>query len=498
MISIDITDTRIKLARAKVSKKKIKITDTVSRTLSPGCVENGYIADLLLLAGEIADMLAGEGIRDKKVILCLNSGVIFSKEILLPKPRAQEPVAVTEAMIANDMGLGDDYNITYTIVDEVIDEGLKKLRLIAMACPQEMVDQYIELCDQLGLKPAQIVIGSNSVNRMVQQSGTFTDKMPLLMAQIDEGFINITLYVENGVSMSRYVKIEAGDYEHSADYINLAVFDNLFRMVHFYSQQHGAEPIKCIQYHGAVANKDAMGKTLKQFNLPYAELTRPQGMSATIELDHVMFASALGAFYPVDPKRENINLINSPALRSKRAARRFTAFAAVFAACCAALVFGLTVYSGLIASYAEASLQALQVEYQNLRHDEVNEEVARKKSAMERFTSFSEKVELARDLFDFQPKMTGDILERLEETLLPGMRVVGSVTVSGYEVSATFECADPKQPNQYMLALEADPYFEGITFGDYTASQNEAGASTYTFTLQMRIKGGNVFAAQER
>ena len=74
---------------------------------------------------------------------------------------------------------------------------------------------------------------------------------------------------------------------------------------------------------------------------------------------------------------------------------------------------------------------------------------------------------------------------------LNGMKLVDSVSISGYSVSATFSCTNQAQPSQYVRALIAQGYFENITYNGYAVEVGEDKKETITFGLTMLLKAGN-------
>ena len=118
MLSIDITDKQVKLVRGTLSGNKIRVLEVETRDLTIGSVSNGYITDIPMVAGEITDIIATKNIKEKEAIVCINSGSILYKDLVVPKPKKITNSAAIEAMILNTMGITKEYNISYSIVGE--------------------------------------------------------------------------------------------------------------------------------------------------------------------------------------------------------------------------------------------------------------------------------------------------------------------------------------------------------------------------------------------
>ena len=237
MLSIDITDRQIKLVRGSAQGNKIKIDEVDFREIEKGLVSNGYIADVPLVAAEIIDMINTRAIKEKDTIVSISSSSILYKELMLPKPRKLSNTAAIEAMIGSNMGISGDYNISYTIVGETVDENKNPLiKVLATACPQRLVGGYVKLFTHMGLALKAVNISNNAISRLIQNTPKMSGYMPLLLVQIDKEFLNINLYEDNVLSFSRYFKIDPADYNNAEDSVNQAIYDNLFRMFQFFSQ----------------------------------------------------------------------------------------------------------------------------------------------------------------------------------------------------------------------------------------------------------------------
>ncbi|MCL2076998.1 MAG: pilus assembly protein PilM [Oscillospiraceae bacterium] len=488
MLSIDITDTQIKLVEAVVSGK-ITVKRAASRDLPTGCIENGRIIDMHIVAGEITDILVTEGISDREAVICINSGLILYKEIEIPKPKAGSETFVVQSIIQNEMSLGDEYNITYTISEEIYTDEGYKLKVIAAACPQTMIDIYLELARQVGLKCKLIVVSNSCITRLIMKSTVYKDLSPLLLLQVDKNFINISLYNKGALIFSRHTKIDASDYENNPDYVNLAIFDNVFRTMHLLEQNELADQIKDIHYFGAVKDAKALQLTLQQLNLTARELAFPVDIIKKKSFAFGEFANVIGSLLKVDLKTENINLLNTKSQRIKSMNLKFAVTALVTAGVCGGVVLGAWLFTNIITNTKESELAILDATYESKRSNEMTIYVAEMEAAVGKFETYADMVDTAKILFEFQPKMTSEIVEHITRDFLPGMAILEDFTVDEYTLFVRFRCTDESHPAVFTERLIESGYFEDVRFYGYSSSEDGG----YTFYLNMRIKGGNIF-----
>ncbi|MFR4022337.1 MAG: hypothetical protein ACLTZI_04565 [[Eubacterium] siraeum] len=165
-------------------------------------------------------------------------------------------------MIGSNMGISGDYNISYTIVGETVDENKNPLiKVLATACPQRLVDGYVKLFTHMGLSLKAVNISNNAISRLIQNTPKMSAYMPLLLVQIDKEFLNINLYEDNVLSFSRYFKIDPADYNNAEDYVNQAIYDNLFRMFQFFQSRKDMKPIKEMMFYGEIDDFIALTET---------------------------------------------------------------------------------------------------------------------------------------------------------------------------------------------------------------------------------------------
>ncbi|MCL2018195.1 MAG: hypothetical protein FWG70_00420 [Oscillospiraceae bacterium] len=506
MISIDITDTRIKLLDAAVSGK-IAVKKAVVRDLPPGCIENGRILDMHIVAGEITDILVTEKISEREAVICINSGMILYREIEIPKPKAGSENFVVETIIQNEMSLGDEYNITYSISEEIITDEGPKLKVIAAACPQSMIDIYLELSRQVGLKAKLVVVSNSCITRLVRRSSVYKAFSPLLVLQVDKNFININLYHKGGaVAFSRHTKIEASDYENSKDYINLAIFDNLFRTMHLLEQTGLGEGLKEVQYFGTVQDERTLHGTIEKLELTAREFEFPNDLvKSKRDFNFLEFAGVIGSLIKVDDKTENINLLNTKEKRIRTLNMRFSLIALFAAGICAALVFAVFAVMQIVIGAKENTLADKEKVFVALDYEGTQSRVNELKTAITKLENYANDVDTAKALYEFQPRISREIPEKILRVIqngndgeeFEGMSVRGSFGINGYTLTVNFTCKDETHPAKFTEALIEDGYFENIKFYGYDriGSQSELGQTgedTFTFTLNMRIKGGHV------
>lgn len=501
MLSLDFTDRQVKIVRGSLSGSKIRIIQVVSLELVEGLIENGFVADVPMLASEILESLRSNDIKEKEVVAEIGSGLILHKELVIPKPKNMNNSFVIETMIQNNMNLNNEYNITFNIVEETVDENNNPMvRLMATAVPQRLVDGYIKLFSHLGIALKGLYVSTNCISRLVQNNSNLASLMPLMMVEVESDFISINLYDDSRVLLSRRVSVdEPDDDESEGDSLAKQVYDNVFRMVQFMNGRPGSKPLKEITFYGHIPDFIMLTNAMASFNASTHILSAPGNVVSFCEYDFAEYANAISAFYKPKQDNDRINMLQAVAAKEKKP---IGSYGFILAGCLlgAALIVG-GVYlalnitnNGLVAQTDVIKAEINSPEIQD-RLTTLNNKIIRLGS----ISQYSDNIKEAKLLFDFQPTVITEVTEKLEENLVDGMYIEGDVNVSGYNVSVNFVCDDQSQPAEYVRLLNEQGYFENIHYNGFTGegvADDDEDDMTYKFSLSMLLKGGNAYEAE--
>ena len=516
MLSIDITDRQIKLVRGSAQGNKIKIDEVDFREIEKGLVSNGYIADVPLVAAEIIDMINTRAIKEKDTIVSISSSTILYKELMLPKPRKLSNTAAIEAMIGSNMGISGDYNISYTIVGETVDENKNPLiKVLATACPQRLVGGYVKLFTHMGLALKAVNISNNAISRLIQNTPKMSGYMPLLLVQIDKEFLNINLYEDNVLSFSRYFKIDPADYNNAEDYVNQAIYDNLFRMFQFFQSRKDMKPIKEMMFYGEIGDFIALTNIVSGFSVPCHILSAPTTIASRADFEFTVYANAIGALYKVNKELEHINLLDTTAAKESKGLTTFFIGLGAAALISVLAVVGANVVVDVINNSIKSEITKVQAQINDTALQARLTTLQQKEGVLANFQSYKDSIANAELMYNYMPKGTTAVYKMLREPFtekqdgiesvtkedirknLSGMKLIDSVDISGYSVTATYSCKNQAQPSQYVRALIDQGYFENITYTGYTVEKGEDNKETVEFSLTMLLKAGNGVAVDK-
>lgn len=522
MLSIDITDRKIKLVRGVHAGNKIRVQDADMRELTLGMVSNGYITDVPMVAAELNDIIKTKGITEKDAIVSITSSSIVYKEMTLPKPKSIKNTAAIEAMIQANMGVSNEFNISYTIAGEAEDEEKNKLiKIIATACPQRLVDGYVRLFSHIGLSLKAVNISNNSVTRLIVNIPKMSERMPMLLIQIDQGFLNMNLYEDNQIVFSRYFNIDPSDYDNAPDYVVRAVYDNLFRMIQFIKSRKGSKPLKEIMFYGDTGNFIELSNAISSFNVPVHVLAAPSTVITMTEIDFTQYANAIGAIYRRNKDLEHINLLEATSAKESKGMNGYLMALAGACVGAVALVGAITIGIAAVDGSIRGQITEVQNQIQAPALQADLKVVSDREAMLSGFQTYIENAGSTSTLFNYMPKVQSYVYDKIKAPMEEvksenniELDVYGFEMVD-YTVSVTFigqSNGDPTPiPAAYVEKLTndikttyGDAYFQNITYTGFEKVNTSLAAkyldivkdgskydTIFKYTVTMNVRPGS-------
>lgn len=502
MLSLDFTDHHIKIVRGSLMGSKIRVIQVETLNLPNGLIENGFIADVPMLASELLDFFSTNDIKEKDIIAEIGSGLILNKELILPRPKNMKNSFVIETMIQSNMNLNADYNISFNIAEELEDENKNPMiRVLATAVPQRLVDGYTRLFSQLGLSLKALYVSTGCISRMVENSQKLVSQMPLMMVQIEYDFISINLFDDGRLAFSRRVTIDAEEINGDPDALVQAVYDNVYRMIQFLNSRPNAKPLKEISFYGQIPDLILLTNAMSSFNTSSHALNAPGNIVSFCEFDFAQYANAVSAYFKPKRDYDRIDLLKASSAKEKKPTGFYGVILVGSILASAAIVAGAYF---LFNSMNNDLISQRNVVEAEINSPEIQERVRvlnEKLDKLSGITQYSENIKTAKNLFDFQPMMVSEIRSKLEEPLTEGMYIINDVIVDRYNVSVTITADADNKPSEYVQALVNQGYFENIVYNGYEGTpddpEDEDSDITYEFSLTMLLKGGNAYEIEQ-
>ena len=320
MLSFDITDRHIRIVRGIENRGRIKIYDASTIEVSEGLIVNGHIKDIPKVATLINEELKAKKMSDKDAVVSISSNLVIFKELHIPKAKGMQLLTMVQNQMQHTMGISDDYSISYTIAGDIEEDGVQAQRILATACPFEIVDCFRKVFNFLGIDLRSIAVSCNCISRLILNDMKIRAKMPLLVVQIDPNFVSLNLYENHQLSFSRFASIDPADYENSEDYVYEAVNENIFRMFQFHKSKNNGAQIANVIFYGDTSDYKRLTDSLEGMDINCNILQVPSVISGYENIEFSHYANAIGAMFKRQRDVERINLLEVDASSGRTAA----------------------------------------------------------------------------------------------------------------------------------------------------------------------------------
>lgn len=197
MLSFDITDRNIRVVKGVESNGKIKISSAATLNIEEGLIVNGHVKDVPNVATLINGILKKNKMPDKEAIISISSNLTIFKEMTVAKAKGQDLQKTVKLQMQAELNLDDTYSVSYIVVGDVAapaEGGEPAYKILATACPYEIVNSYREVFKLLGISLKSVMVGCNCITKVLLADTKIKSKMPLLAVQIDNNFISLNLY----------------------------------------------------------------------------------------------------------------------------------------------------------------------------------------------------------------------------------------------------------------------------------------------------------------
>lgn len=485
MLSFDITDRHIRIIRGTENHGKIKVSAASTIDVKEGLIVNGHIKDIPKMATIINDELKTKKMSDKEAVISISSNLIVFKELHVPKSKGAQLLTMVQNQMQHTMGIAEDYSISYTIAGEIEEDGVQAMKVLATACPFDVVDCFRKVFSMLGIALKSVVVSCNSITRIILSDLKSRAKMPMLLVQIDPNFVSLNLYEDNQLTFSRFASIDPVDYDNSPDYIFEAVNENIFRMFQFQKSRNSNNPIQNVVFYGDTTDYIRLTNALEQMDITTSQLTNPNTVGGYENFEFQEYANAIGAMFKSNKDYERINLLEVDAAAGRTNAGASYIFTLLLAAglstaAIAAVWFG---FKWTLSEY-NSNIKEIQ---EWLDSPEVAAElkaVDDTQAKIDKVNLYYNDLDYVYTAFESKPLATSELYEKIT-SCTKGTRVsVDTFSFSDGNIVINCTTTNKNDPSDYVQKLFELDYFDNIVYTSYSGDDS---SNTWSFTVNMQM-----------
>ncbi|MBP1561128.1 MAG: pilus assembly protein PilM [Oscillospiraceae bacterium] len=488
MLSFDITDRNIRIIRGTEAHNKIKVADAATIDLSEGLIVNGHIKDIPKLATIINDEIKAKRMADKEAVISISSNLVIFKELHIPKAKGTQLLTMVQNQMQHTMGISEDYSISYTIAGEVEEEGVQALKVLATACPFEVVDCFRKVFSMLGISLRSISVACNTITRIILNDPKLKAKMPLLLVQIDPNFVSLNLYENGQLTFSRFASIDPEDYENSEDYIYEAVNENIFRMFQFQKSRNGDNPIQNVVFYGDTTEYIRLTNALEQMDITTSLLGVPNNIGGYENFEFQAYANAIGAMLRSNKESERINLLEVDAAVGRSSAGASFVMAVLGAVVAsAAVVAAVTIFFNLEIGRLNKETAEIQ-EY--LDSPKVAAQIAAVDTAqtkLDKVNSVKNVLDVAMTNYESLPVLNTAVIDDIEANLKGTGADIKLITYGNGHFNVSYKATKVDEPATIVANFFEQDIFDNVTYTGFSKG-GEEGATEYEFNISFDIR----------
>lgn len=518
MLSFDITDRDIRVVKGTESNGKIRISSAATLGIEEGLIVNGHVKDVPNVATLINGVLKKNKMPDKEAIVSISSNLTIFREMTVTKVKNMDLQKTVKLQMQSELNLDDTYGVSYIIVGDAEpgEGGDPAYKVLATACPYEIVNSYREVFKLLGISLKSVMIGCNCITKVLLADTKIRAKMPLLAVQIDNNFISLNLYEQGQLAFSRFASISAEDYGNSEDYVFEAVNENIFRMLQFQRSRGTGEQIENVIFYGDTHEYVRLTDELEKLDLKTSLINVPPQIHGHENLEFSLYANAIGAMFKRNRETEKINLLEtdlaSTLKRSVKSGGSSSAGDIVMLGTIAVAAIAVGVVWGVQSIRSKAIQHDIDKIQEFIDSKDTKDKLKKQELLLtmkDKTNTYYTTVNNAYDAFESQPAFNGSQWDAMAVKMMAEFQSHDveptKITIGGYsngQFTVDVECDETDKEGKYTQELPADladalmtipmsssdsrPMFSEVTYTGYTVE------AAQTETVQTVDEEGNI------
>lgn len=472
MLSFDFSDRQINIVKGDNTANKIRIDNSVSVQVPGDMIVNGEVLQLSGLSELLLTTLRSERMNDKDAIVTFSSSNIVFKELVVPKAKGSEFLQMVQNHMSQEMGISDEYSISYTVVGDAGEDNPGAVKVLATACPSSIVEGFRKLFAVMNINLRSVNIGCNSIARIVLADKANVDRMPLLVCQLDKDFLGLTLFEKGQMAFARYVPISPDEFD-AEDYVLEALNENIFRMEQFNKARGGSGLANVILY-GFIDDYMKIVDALDGLDIKASVLGVPAQITGYENFEFTVFANAIGALYRRNKQTERINLLEVDRASGKDQASGMGSMlttAGILAAASAILIAAVTGFISLRASAIDDQTAEVQKQIDELQAQvDANQVLHNRLEIINKYKNYVATVQLD---IDTMPVLRQDKFDQIEKVLEDDEATYEAVAFSlqnGLFTLSTVNVGTQENVKKVVDDLQALDFVAKVQYNEYTGT----------------------------
>ena len=147
LLAFQIDNGVTQVAELRVHAKNVSVLKSFSVLTPAGTVEDdGTLVADAAFAKVLREQIHARGIKTDRGVFCVNSDRIISREIVIPNVKRANILTMLNTNAQDYFPVDvSDYKLDYSVQEQVVENGVKMLRILASAIPKPLIASYYAL-----------------------------------------------------------------------------------------------------------------------------------------------------------------------------------------------------------------------------------------------------------------------------------------------------------------------------------------------------------------
>lgn len=170
VLSIEIGQQVTKAVVIDFLKKNPHVYNAFSFDTPEGVMEDGYVKDKDHMAQLLREQMKDNGVKEKEVVFSIASSKIASREVTVPYVPEKNLDNLINATAQDYFPVNmDEYTLAYNVLETVKEKDKKSLKLLLLAAPDSLIQNYYSLADLMGVRVESIDYYGNGSMQVLQK-----------------------------------------------------------------------------------------------------------------------------------------------------------------------------------------------------------------------------------------------------------------------------------------------------------------------------------------
>ena len=230
LLALQIDNGVTQVAELRVHAKNVTVLKSFSVLTPMGTVEDdGTLVADAKFAALLREQMKKHGIKTDRGVFCVNSDRIITREITIPNVKRNQILTMLNTNSQDYFPVDvSDYKLDYSVQEQVVENGVKMLRIQASAVPKAVTASYYELAKMMEIGIEAIDISGNSLLQAIEMNpGMISSEQDepgstYMIVNLYSGGTQLTFIKDGTVRLQRTVSVGLDD---SFDTLLLANLD---------------------------------------------------------------------------------------------------------------------------------------------------------------------------------------------------------------------------------------------------------------------------------